>query len=354
MQKVNGKFCFRHSAGEDIYLFTLRNIKGTEVCITNYGAIIMSLKIHQSEGKINDIVLGFDDPADYLTNEYLTNYPYFGAVIGRYCNRIWRGEFSIDGYSYLLAKNKEPDHLHGGNVGFDRKVWKVVSFTENKLELRYISDDGEEGYPGNLDTKLCFELRDNNDLTYEFIATTDKATPVNLTHHSYFNLKNGCGTIRDHIVRINSSKVLEQDDNFVVTGKQIPVAGTQFDFRQPKRIDKDWNAADGYDQTFVLSEDAPTDKDSGLLFAAEAFCEMSKLTLQVYTDEPVVHFYTGKWIPSLNGKCAHKYGPWSGLCFETHKHPNALNMPQFPNTILRPGEIYHTKTLYRLINQLQS
>ena len=349
MQKVNGKFCFRHSTGEDIYLFTLRNIKGTEVCITNYGAIITSLKIQQSAGKINDIVLGFDNPADYLTNEYLANYPYFGAVIGRYANRIRRGEFSIDGSRYSLAKNKAPDHLHGGNSGFDSKVWTVDYCSENKLELRYISDDGEEGYPGNLDTKLCFELGDNNDLTYEFIASTDKTTPVNLTHHSYFNLKNGCGTIGDHIVRINSSIVLEQDDNFVVTGKEIPVAGTPFEFRRPKRIDRDWNATDGYDQTFVLSAGTRENKD-GLLFAAEASCEVSHITLQVYTSEPVVHFYTGRWIPSLNGKCEHKYGAFSGLCFETHKHPNALNIPQFPDTMLRPGETYRTRTLYRLIN----
>ena len=350
MQKVNGKFCFRHSTGEDIYLFTLSNIKGTEVCITNYGAIITSLKIHQSEGKINDIVLGFENPEEYLTNEYLTNYPYFGAVIGRYANRIRRGEFSIDGHRYLLARNKQPDHLHGGNIGFDRKVWIVDSFAGNTLELRYKSTDGEEGYPGNLETKLRFELNDNNDLVYEFSATTDKSTPVNLTHHSYFNLKNGCGSIGDHVVKINSSLVLEQDDNFVVTGNSIPVAGTAFDFRQPKRIDRDWDEADGYDQTFVLNEDGERDADPGLIFAAEAFCEMSKLKLQVYTSEPVVHFYTGRWIPSLNGKSGHYYGAFSGLCFETHKHPNSLNIPQFPNTILRPGEIYQTKTLYRLFS----
>jgi aldose 1-epimerase len=353
MQKVNGKFCFRHSTGEDIYLFTLRNVKGTEVCITNYGAIITSLKIHQSKTKINDIVLGFDNPADYLTNEYLTNYPYFGAIIGRYANRIRLGEFSINGNRYLLAKNKHPDHLHGGNIGFDRKVWTVDYVSENKLELRYISADGEEGYPGNLETRLCFDLRDNNDFVYEFAATTDKATPVNLTHHSYFNLNNGGGTIADHIVRINSSIVLEQDDNFVVTGKEIPVTGTEFDFREPKRIDRDWNAGDGYDQTFVLNSDGPADKDRGLLFAAEAFCEISKVMLQVYTSEPVVHFYTGKWIPSLIGKCDHKYGAFSGFCFETHKHPNAVNIPRLPNTILKPGETYHTKTLYRLISQHQ-
>ena len=349
MQKVKEQICFRHSTGEDIYLFTLSNIKGTEVCITNYGAIITSLKIPQSEGKFNDIVLGFDGPGDYLSENYLTNYPYFGAVIGRYANRIWRGEFEIDGNRYLLARNKPPDHLHGGNIGFDRKIWTVDSFSEHKLELTYKSNEGEEGYPGNLETKLRFELRENNDLVYEFSATTDRATPVNLTHHSYFNLRNGSGTIGDHFVKINSSMFLEQDDNFVVTGKSIPVAGTHFDFRQAKRLDQVWNATDGYDQTFVLSEDGAKDAETGLLFAAETFCEHSSLRLQVYTSEPVIHFYTGKWIPFIQGKCGHKYGAFSGLCFETHKHPNSINIPQFPNTVLRPGEIYHSKTMYRLV-----
>ena len=349
MQKINDKFCFTHSTGEDIYLFTLNNIKGTEVCITNYGAIITSLKIPQQGGKINDIVLGFDKLEDYLSEKYLANYPYFGAVIGRYVNRIKNGTFSIDGAAYLLARNKGPDHLHGGNTGFDKKVWKCDSFSNKKLLLRYESADGQEGYPGNLDTTLCFELTDNDELIYEFAASADKPTAVNLSHHSYFNLKNGRGTIGDHLVKINSSFILEQDDNFVVTGKNVPVANSQYDFRQSRRIDEDWNARDGYDQTFVLDNAGTRDTTTGLMFAAEVFCEESKLGMQVYTSEPVVHFYTGKWIPSSLGKNGNKYGSFSGLCFETHKHPNAINIPHFPNTILRPGETYQSKTMYRII-----
>jgi len=348
MQKINDKFCFTHSTGEDIYLFTLSNTKGTEVCITNYGAIITSLKIPQQGGKINDIVLGFDKPEDYLSEKYLANYPYFGAAIGRYANRIKHGAFRIDGTTYLLARNKPPDHLHGGNIGFDKKVWRCGSFTGNELELKYKSVDGEGGYPGNLDTTLRFELTDNDELIYEFTATADKPTAVNLTHHSYFNLKNGCGTVGDHMLKLNSSVVLEQDDNFVVTGKNIPVDSSHFDFRQFKRIDKDWNAADGYDQSFVLDKTGATDAETGLTFAAEVFCEESQLGLQVYTSEPVVHFYTGKWIPSLSGKNGNQYGSFSGLCIETHKHPNSINIPHFPDTVLRSGELYRTKTMYRV------
>ncbi|HZI53474.1 MAG TPA: aldose epimerase family protein [Chitinophagaceae bacterium] len=354
MQKLNDEFCFTHSTGEDIYLFTLSNIKGTEVCITNYGAIITSFRIRQPGGKINDIVLGFDKPEDYLSERYLANYPYFGAVIGRYANRIKNGAFSIDGATFLLARNKAPDHLHGGNTGFDKKVWMCDSFSEKKLAIKYKSADGEEGYPGNLDATLRFELTDNDELIYEFTAIADKPTAVNLAHHSYFNLKNGYGTVEDHIVKLNSSHVLEQDDNFVVTGKNIPVAHSHFDFRKPKRIDKNWIGADGYDQTFVLDTEGARDAATGLLFAAEAFCEESQLGLQVYTSEPIVHFYTGKWIPSLHGKNGSKYGSFSGLCFETHKHPNSINIPHFPGTVLRPGELYCTKTMYRVRSRMKS
>jgi aldose 1-epimerase len=348
MQKNNGVFCFTHYSGEDIYLFTLRNTNGTEVCITNYGAIITSFKLRDANGSANDIVLGFDKTEDYLSEEYLAGYPYFGAAIGRYANRIKNGGFSIDGRKYFLEKNKGADHLHGGANGFDKKVWDCDSHSEKTVVLKYKSMDGEEGYPGNLESKLRFELTDNNELIYEYTASTDKPTVINLTHHSYFNLNNGHGTINEHVVKINSPAILEQDDNFVVTGKCIPVEGTIYDFSQLRRIDNKWNGADGYDQSFVLKENNPVDPTTGLALAAEAFSEQSKLKLEVYTNEPLVHFYTGKWIPFLKGKNGKNYGPFSGFCFETHKHPNSINIPDFPNTILRPGEIYQSKTMYRI------
>ncbi len=346
MLKDKGQFCFKHSAGEDIYLFTLRNANA-EISIINYGAIITSFKVKQPGGNINDIVLGFDHPEDYLAEEYLAEYPYFGAAIGRYANRIKNGQFSIDEKFYPLAKNRGTDHLHGGRAGFDKKVWKCDHYSNNKLVLKYRSKDGEEGYPGNLDITIRFELN-NNELLYEFFANTDAPTTVNLTHHSYFNLNNGKGEIGDHTVKVNSSYILEQDDNLVVTGKKLAVQNTPYDFRIPKRINKEWPAI-GYDQTFVLDENLPMDLSSGLSFAADAFSEKSNLKLEVYTSEPVVHFYTGKWIPVLKGKNGNQYGPFSGFCLETQKHPNAINISHFPNTILRPGETYHTKTMYRII-----
>lgn len=348
MQKNEDQFCFKHSSGEDIYLFTLRNIRGTEVCITNYGAIITSFKIKQSNGRINDIVLGFEKVESYLSEEYLSGYPYFGAVIGRYANRIKDGQFKIDGNTYSVAKNKGSDHLHGGIEGFDKKVWTCKSNTVNELVLNYKSPDGEEGYPGNLETTLKFDLTDSNELIYEFIASADKPTAINLTHHSYFNLNSGDGTIGNHLVKINSSAILEQDSNFVVTGKTIPVENTLYDFRSPKQINRNWLPEDGYDQSFVLDKDAPIDSNSGLKFAAEAYSQQSNVKLEVLTNEPLVHFYTGKLIPEIKGKYENGYGPFSGFCLETQKHPNAINISGFPDTVLRPGEIYRTKTMYRI------
>ncbi len=344
MEKIKGLWCFTHSSGEDIYLFTLRNTKGTEVCITNYGAIVTSFKVRQANSDINDIVLGFDNVEDYFSQTYLAGDPYFGAAIGRYANRIKNGEFSIDGKKYFLEKNKGPDHLHGGGNGFDKKLWICDSCSEKILTLKYKSTDGEEGYPGNLETELRFELSDNDELSYEYTAITDKPTAINLTHHIYFNLNNGRGTIGDHLVKINSPAILEQITNFVVTGKSLPVANSMYDFNKPKYIDTSWNEADGYDQTFII------EKNDMLAPVAEAYSEISGIKLQVFTSEPVVHFYTGKWIPPLKGKNGNSYGPFSGFCFETHKHPNSINIPHFPNTILRPGEIYNTKTMYRVIS----
>lgn len=341
MEKIKSQYCL---SGEDIYLFTLRNTKGTEVCITNYGAIITSFKVCQANGAINDIVLGFDKVEGYLSQDYLAGYPYFGAAIGRYANRIKNGQFSIDSKKYTLSKNKTTDHLHGGANGFDKKVWDYVSHSEKTLTLKYKSIDGEEGYPGNLETELRFELTDSDELIYEYTARTDKPTAVNLTHHSYFNLNNGSGTIGDHLVKINSAAMLEQDDNFVATGKYLPVINTVHDFKNAKPIDENWNAEDGYDQTYLI-ESTNTSHP-----VAEACSKRSGIVLQVFTAEPVVHFYTGKWIPFLNGKSGNSYGPFSGFCFETHKHPNAINIAHFPNTVLRPGEIYHTQTMYRVIS----
>lgn len=344
MDQPNKKYCFKHPNGEDIYLFTLRNSKGSTVSITNYGATITAFVVLQKDGIPNDIVLGFDQPDQYLSRDYLEANPYFGAAIGRYGNRIKNGIFSIDGKQYQLDCNLGRDHLHGGVTGFDKIVWQPFAFTDDSLVLKYESKDGEEGYPGNLDVTLRFELNEDNELSHEYTAFTDLPTAINLTHHSYFNLNNGKGTIGSHLVKINGSAILEQDEHLTVTGAVLPVTNTPYDFTQAKRLDKDWNPSIGYDQSFVanISPDQP---------AAEAYSPESGIRLFVFTTEPIVHLYTGKSIPTIKGKNGTAYGPFSGFCLETQVHPNAINIPHFPNTILRPGETYRQKTVYRIENE---
>jgi aldose 1-epimerase len=342
MDTSNRQFCFTHPNGEDIYLFRLYNSKDTEVLITNYGAIITAFKIIQRDGSVNDIVLGFDKIESYSEKEYLAVYPYFGAAIGRYGNRIKSGKFEVDGKKYSVVLNWGSEHLHGGFTGFDKRVWTCDSNTASALVLKYKSPDGEEGYPGNLEVTLRFELNEENELSHTYTAVTDKATPVNLTHHSYFNLNNGQGTIGDHILKINAGHILEQDENCTVTGKLLSVDNTQYDFRKARPINKNWEPSVGYDQSFVVNQQ---DEEP----AAEVWSEQSGIRLQVFTTEPIVHFYTGGGIPSLSGKQEKKYGPFSGFCLETQIHPNAINIPHFPDTILRPGQQYRHQTIYRIL-----
>ncbi len=339
------QYCFSTAHGEKVYLFTLTNANGTAVDITNYGAIITAFRIRGQNEETNDIVLGFDNPADYLSEEYLANYPYFGAAIGRYANRVANASFKIDNNSYKISSNVGTNQLHGGFNGFDKKVWTVDSFSHNTLVLKYRSVDGEEGYPGTLDITISFELTTAGELVYEYHAVTDKPTAINLTHHSYFNLDNGSGTIADHYVKLNAALMLEQNADFTVTGELVPVKNTIYDFTSVKKISDDWLPADGYDQSFVINADK---ENTGLHFAAEAFSKRSGIKLAVFTSEPVVHFYTGKWMPFITGKKQQPYSPFSGLCFETQQHPNAINIPHFPETILRPGQVYHTKTMYKV------
>jgi aldose 1-epimerase len=233
---VEQKLCFKNNWGEDIYLFSLTNKQGTTVSITNYGAIITAFKVKTNDGSFNDIVLGFDNVEEYFTENYLKHYAYLGAACGRYANRIKNGKFVLDGKEYQLTQNMGNDILHGGKEGFDKKTWKLVSIGEATLELKYISKDDEEGFPGNLETIIRFELNDDNELSYEFIATTDKPTAVNLTHHSYFNLNNGKATIEDHDVKINASYILAQDDGLVCNGEFIAVANNQYDSGYSKQL----------------------------------------------------------------------------------------------------------------------
>lgn len=332
--------------GEEVIAIELTNTKGTYVKIFNYGAIINKFMIKNAKGDMQDIVLGFDHFEQYLEPEYLKNYPYFGAVIGRYANRIKNGKFSIDGKTYELAKNAGTSTLHGGTVGFDKKVWDIVEINEanqSSVTLEYESEDGEENFPGNLVIALTFELTENDELILTYEAETDKATAINLTHHGYFNLSPNGENVENHQMQIFGSNYLAQDDQYAVTGELIAVAGTPLDFTKMKAIGKDWNPDVGYDQSIVL------DKIYGDLSLASKTTEAeSGLSLTVYTTEPVAHLYTAKYVDVKNGKGGKDYSAFDAFCVETQHHPNAINIPEFPSTILKPDDLYSQTTIYKV------
>lgn len=337
--------------GKEVISVELSNSKGTYVKIFNYGTIINKFVVTNAKGIAQDIVLGFDKFEDYLSEDYLANYPYLGAIIGRYANRVKNGQFELDEIAYQLAKNNGDDCLHGGINGFDKKIWDIVALSESPIPsvtFQYFSLDGEEGFPGDLAVQLRFDLTDNNELILTYQADTDEATPINLTHHSYFNLSVHGGNVKTHFHQMNASHWLEQDGNFVVTGKLIPVVDTFHDFRKGKLIGENWNEEQGYDQTYVL------DKTYGELTLASKTTEASSgLSLSIFTTEPVAHLYTAKYLDVKDGKGGKHYQPFDAFCVETQHHPNAVNIPDFPSTILQPDDIYHQTTIYKVsINEL--
>ncbi|RYF15329.1 MAG: galactose mutarotase [Flavobacteriales bacterium] len=331
---------------KEVIAIELSNSKETYVKLFNYGTIINKFIVKNAQGDDQDIVLGFDDIGGYLTEDYLANYAYFGAVVGRYANRIKNGEFEVDGISYQVPQNNGNDCLHGGNKGFDRKVWDIIEVTQEpnpSVTFHYYSVDGEEGFPGDLAVQLRFTLTENNELILTYQADTDEATPINLTHHSYFNLSAEEDDVKSHFHQMNASNWLAQDDNFVVTGKLIPVGGTHHDFRKGKTISEGWDEVNGYDQTYAL------DKTYGdLSFVSKTSSESSGLSLSVYSTEPIAHFYTAKYNQVENGKGGKSYGEFSGFCVETQHAPNSVNIPEFPSTVLQPEEIYHQTTIYKV------
>jgi len=332
--------------GNEVIAIELTNNKGTYVKIFNYGAIINKFIVQNAKDEKQDIVLGFDTFEQYLDEEYVANRAYLGAVVGRYANRVKNGRFAIDGEIYQLAQNAGPDCLHGGIEGFDKKVWNVVETAEEphaSVTLEYLSPDGEENFPGNLIVDLTFELTDNDELILSYEAETDKTTAINLTHHGYFNLSPTGGNIGKHKQQIFASNYLEQDDNYSVTGKLIAVKDTALDFTQPKEIGKDWDLEEGYDQTYVL------DKIYGdLSLATKTIEEESGLTLSVYTTEPVAHLYTSKYLRAKNGKGGRDYVGYDAFCIETQHHPNGINIPEFPSTVLQPDDLYTQTTIYKV------
>ena len=338
---------------DEIKVYTLKNKEGTEVKVTNYGAIITAIRTKDREGVFADIVLGYNRVEDYIN---AVDKPYFGAVVGRYGNRIAKGQFTLDGATYQLARNNDPNHLHGGTVGFDKVVWSAQAVSGpgfEGIELTYTAKDGEEGYPGKLQAKVLYKLTDENELVAEYEATTDKPTPVNLTQHTYFNLAGeGSGDILGHELMINADRYTPVDDTLIPTGEIAAVKGTPFDFTRSKTIGRDITAEDrqleyglGYDHNFVLNKGGA---DAEMTLAACVHEPQSGRVLEVFTEEPGVQFYSGNVLDGrLTGKSDKPYIHRGGFCLETQHFPDSPNQPEFPDTILRPGETYRTKTVFR-------
>ena len=335
--------------GKATELFTLTNSNGMQVKITNYGGIVVSWLAPDRDGKLADIVLGYD-----TLDGYLKETPYFGAIVGRYGNRIAKGRFELDGQEYTLATNNDDNHLHGGLRGFDKVVWDAESGVHEKgprLTLTYQSADGEEGYPGTLSVTVIYTLTDQNELAIAYHATTDKPTHVNLTNHSYFNLAGqGNGDILGHELTLHADRFTPVDKGLIPTGELQSVAGTPLDFLQPTSIgsrinqkqDQQIDYCGGYDHNFVLSG------KGALKLAAEVHEPTSGRMLEVLTDEPGVQFYSGNFLDgTITGKANKTYHQRNGFCLETQHFPDSPNKPEFPTTVLRPGEVYNTTTVYR-------
>ena len=334
--------------GTAIEIFTLKNSSGMEVRTIPYGAIIVSIRVPDRSGRLDDVVIGHDNLQGYLTASR-----FFGAVVGRFGNRIAKGKFALDGRTYELAVNNGPNHLHGGVKGFDKVVWQAEPFsngTGSGVIYRYVSADGEEGYPGRLDVRVTYTLTERNQLIVEYLATTDKATPINLTQHSYFNLAgDGVRDVLDHVVQINADRYTPVDATKIPTGELAPVAKTPFDFRTPMAIGA--RIADahpqitiggGYDHNFVLNRTAG---GARLEWAASVFDPSTGRMLTVSTTEPGLQLNTANALDgSITGKAGHVYRARYGLCLETQHFPDSPNQPSFPSTILRPGETFRSRT----------
>ncbi|MEJ5276210.1 MAG: aldose epimerase family protein [Thermogemmata sp.] len=330
--------------------YTLINANNLVVRCTDYGGIITEIRTPDKEGRFADIVLGFDKLDDYLRG-----HPYFGANVGRCANRIAKGVFTLEGKQYKLATNNGPHHLHGGNNGFDKKLWRAEPFVHNVgpgIQFSYTSPNGEEGYPGRLSVTIRYTLTDTNELIIDYRATTDAPTLCNLAHHSYFNLAgHDQGTILEHEAHFAAAHYTPADDTLIPTGKIAPVSGTPFDFTRPKPIGKDLAQAGGqpvgYDLNFVLDK-GPTERPE---FAARIVDPRSGRTLEVYTTEPGLQFYTGNFLDgTLKGKGGAVYQQYAGFCLEPQKYPDSIHQPQWwdkSNPILKPGEIYKQTTIYK-------
>jgi aldose 1-epimerase len=333
--------------GTEVNLYTLRNVNGMEVGICNYGGLVIFLKVPDRNGKFADVVLGYDNLPDYIKDS-----PYFGALIGRYGNRIAKGKFTLDGKEYTLAVNNGPNALHGGLKGFDKVVWEprfLASLEGPCLELLYTSKDGEEGYPGTLSVKATYTLTEDNALKLEYIATTDKDTIVNLTHHSYFNLA-GKGDILKHQVMIPADKFTPVDKTLIPTGELKPVDGTPFDFRTPTAIgarigqdDEQLKFGNGYDHNWVVNK-----QPGQLTLMARVYEPTTGRVMEVWSTEPGLQFYSGNFLDGKNkGKGGWGYQFRNGFCMEPQHYPDSPNHPNFPSVVLKPGQTYLNTIIYK-------
>ena len=333
---------FGNTDGQAITEYTLTNANGMQLSIINYGGTITKLTAPDKAGKFGDVVLGYESLDGYLQKAN----PYFGALIGRYGNRIAHGKFTLDGKTYTLATNNNGNSLHGGNKGFDKVVWTAEKQGDNSLKLTYPSKDGEEGYPGNLDVTVVYTLTADNSVKIDYTATTDKATPVNLTNHAYYNLSAGMdSTILDNELQINANKYTPVDSLLIPTGQIADVKGTPFDFTTSKPIGRDIaQVKGGYDHNWVLNKSG-----NFLEKIATLYDPKSGRVMEVSTTEPGLQFYTGNFLDGTlpDTKGGAKYVQHAALCLETQHFPDSPNHPNFPNTILKPGETYKTSTVYK-------
>ena len=333
--------------GTAIRLHTLTNRHGLEARIANYGGIIVSLRTADRHGVFDDIVLGFDSLDEYVADPG----PFFGALIGRYANRIGKARCSIDGVECGLSRNDRANLLHGGARGFDQRVWNDKRLDDAGLALSYLSADGEEGFPGNLDVTVVYRLTDADELRIDYAATTDRETVVNLTNHSYFNLAGaGSGDVLDHRVMLNAGRMTPVDAGLIPTGELRDVAGTPFDFRTSTAIgarighaDEQLGLGSGYDHNWVLTRNG-----GGLALAARVEEPVSGRVMEIFTTEPAIQLYSGNFLDgSVTGKGGHVYGRRAGCCLETQHYPDSPNQPEFPSTLLRPGDVFRSTTVWR-------
>ncbi len=330
--------------GKAVKMFTLKNKNGMSADITNFGAKIVRLLVPDRSGNFEDVVLGFDTLEEVIEKE-----EYYGAVCGRFANRIKDGKFSIDGKEYSLAINNGTNALHGGIEGFNSLVWDVKSVSESKIVLGLLSPDGDEGYPGNLDVTCTYEITDDNELSIHYEASTDKPTVIGLTQHSYFNLKGaGNGTIKDHLLQINADFVTILDESFAPSGEIRPVEGTAFDFRKPvvigERIDDEvYVPGWGIDNNWCLRKEQQGD----CVLAGYIYEPVSGRKMEVLTTQPGMQIYTGNWIEKQSGKLGKTYDRQDAICLETQGFPNSPNVPFFPSPVLRPGQKYDEWCIYK-------